>query len=279
MRASTEPLGELEEALKSTETVKSDLEDSEMTLQTETGSSSEEEGGGWFGGMSADFRVLASSIKNTAGGVASFVHRSALSVAAEIAALEHDEDTEHGEHCAKSSSGEGGPLRLPWEVKSEESTFNEDTLLKEKIMSLSSKESTFLQPFSSQKQDGAGDHHTNEQDVFVLDESRIQLIRQLLELDDQLAATHARLSGRSDVRETVFWRNYFHHCTETRDEHMRQFGPNTSVDVASDEMSFVCVRDPTSSAPTSLNSDACYSLGDLVIVDSDESQNNLDDGV
>jgi hypothetical protein len=268
MRASTEPLGELEDALKSTGTVKSDLEDSEMTLQTETGSSSEEEGGGWFGGMSADFRVLASSIKNTAGGVASFVHRSALSVAAEIAALEHDEDAEHGEH-----SGEGGSLRLPWEVKGEENKFNEDTLLKEKIISLSSKESTFLQPFASRKQEGVGDNHTNEEDAFVLDESRIQLIRQLLELDDQLAATHARLSGRSDVRETVFWRNYFHHCTETRDEHMRQFGP--SVDVASDEMSFVSVRDPISSAPTSLNSDSGY----LVIVDSDASENNLDGGV
>jgi hypothetical protein len=55
--------------LKSTGIVKSNLEDSDMTLQTETGSTSEEEGGGWFGGMSADFRVLASSIKNTAGGL------------------------------------------------------------------------------------------------------------------------------------------------------------------------------------------------------------------
>jgi hypothetical protein len=277
MRASTEPLGELEDALKSTETVKSDLENSEMTVQTETGSSSEEEGGGWFGGMSADFRVLASSIKNTAGGVASFVHRSALSVAAEIAALEHDEDVEHGEHCAKTSSGEGGPLRLPWEVKGNENIFSEDTLLKEKIVSLSSKESSFLQPFSSRKQDSAGDQYANEESAFVLDEARIQLIRQLLELDDQLAATHARLSGRSDVRETVFWRNYFHHCTDTRDEHMRQFGPN--VDIASDDMSFVCVRDPIASAPTSLNSDLCYSEGDLVIVDSDTSQSNLDVGV
>jgi hypothetical protein len=266
MRASTEPLGELEDALKSTGTVKSDLEDSETTLQTETGSTSEEEGGGWL----ADFRVLASSLKSTAGGVASFVHRSALSVAAEIAALEHDEDAEHGEHFTKSSSGEGGPLRLPWEVKGEENTFNEDTLLKEKIVSLSSKESTFLQPFSSRKQDGTGDHHTNEEDAFVLDESRIQLIRQLLELDDQLSATHARLSGRSDVRETVFWRNYFHHCTETRDEHMRQYGPN--VDVASDDMSFVCVRDSVASPPTSLNSDLCYSEGDLVIVGPDVSR-------
>jgi hypothetical protein len=251
--------------LKSTGTVKSHLEDSDMTLQTETGSTSEEEGGGWFGGMSADFRVLASSIKNTAGGVASFVHRSALSVAAEIAALEHDEDTEHGEHCAKSS-GEDGPLRLPWEVKGEDNIFNEDMLLKAKILSLSSKESTFLQPYSSRKKDGAGDHHTNEEDAFVLDESRIQVIRHLLELDDQLAATHARLSGRSDVRETVFWRNYFHHCTETRDEHIRQYGL-MCIDVASDDMSFVCVDGSVASPPTSLNSNSCYSVGDLVIVD------------
>jgi hypothetical protein len=267
MRTSTEPM----DALKSTGTMKSDLEDSDMTLQTETGSTSEEEGGGWFGGMSADFRVLASSIKNTAGGVASFVHRSALSVAAEIAALEHDEDTEHGEHYAKSSSDEGGPLRLPWEVKCEDNTFNEDLLLKAKIFGLSSKESTFLQPYSSRKKDGAGDHHTNEEDVFLLDESRIQVIRNLLELDDQLAATHARLSGRSDVRETVFWRNYFHHCTETRDEHIRQYGL-MSVDVASDDMSFVCVDGSIASPPTSLNSNSCYSVGDLVIVDSDESR-------
>jgi hypothetical protein len=265
MRTSTEPLGESEDALKPTGTVKSDLEDSDMTLQTESGSTSEEEGGGWFGGMSADFRVLASSIKNTAGGVASFVHRSALSVAAELAALEHDEDAEHGEHCTKSSSGEDGLLRLPWEVKGEENTFNEDLLLKAKILSLSSKESTFLQPYPSRKQDGADDHHTNEEDAFVLDESRIQVIRHLLELDDKLAATHARLSGRSDVRETVFWRNYFHHCTETRDEHTRQYGL-MSVDVANDDMSFVFA-----SPPTSLNS-VCHSVGDLVFVDSDASR-------
>lgn len=261
----------MEDALEeSSGTMKSDLEDSEITAQTETGSSSEEEGGGWFGSMGADFRVLASSIKTTAGGVASFVHRSALSVAAEIAALEHEEDAEHAEHCG-NSSGEGGPLRLPWEVKVDENTFSEDSLLKEKIASLSSKESTFLQPFASRKKDAAeDDHDADNEDAFVLTELRIQLIRRLLELDDQLAATHARLSGRSDVRETVFWRNYFHHCTETRDEHMRLFGQ--SVDVASgDDMSFVCVETYIASPPTSLNSDLCYSVGDLVLVDAEAS--------
>jgi hypothetical protein len=128
-------------------------------------------------------------------------------------------------------------------------------LLKAKIVCLSSNESTFLQPYSSRKNDGAGDHHTNEEDAFVLDESRIQVIRHLLELDDQLAATHARLSGRSDVRETVFWRNYFHHCTETRDEHIRQYGLMcVETDVTSDDMSFICVDGSIASPPTSLNS-------------------------
>lgn len=242
---------------------KSDLDESEMTVHTETGSTSEEEGtSGWFGGMGSDFRVLATSFKDTAGGVASFVHRSALSVAAEIASLELDDGDE--EQCDRSSTG-AEVLRLPWEVKTDEDTYEEDTALKEKIASLASKQSTFLQPFSTRHTDD-DDGGQEEEEAFVLDEQRIKLIRHLLDLDETLSTTHARLSGRSDIRENIYWQNYFHNCQQARDNHMRQYG--SGLDIASGgELSFVCVGDSVTSAPTSLNSDLFQSEDDLVIVD------------
>jgi hypothetical protein len=256
MKASVKSLEELEEVWESGEAGKSDLEESEMTLQTETGSTSEEEGStGWFGGMGADFRVLATSIKDTAGGVASFVHRSALTVAAEIASLELEKS--EGEN-------EGEPLRLPWEIRIDESTYEQDSILRDKIIGLSCNESTFLQPFSLPKISGANNDQEEEGD-FILDESRIQLIRHLLDLDENLAATHARLSGRSDVREIRFWKNYFYHCYQAREEHVRQFKPNLDI-VGGDDMSFVCVGSSIASAPTSLNSGIFQSEDDLVIV-------------
>lgn len=61
-------------------------------------SSEEEEGstgtgGGWFGtgGAFSDFRTLAVSLRETAGGVASVVKTCAINVAAEISLLEDEE--------------------------------------------------------------------------------------------------------------------------------------------------------------------------------------------
>jgi hypothetical protein len=46
----------------------------------------------WLGEIGVDIRSLATTIRHTASGVATFVHRSALTVAHEIARLEEEEE-------------------------------------------------------------------------------------------------------------------------------------------------------------------------------------------
>lgn len=188
-------------------TKKNELQDSEMTPPTETGSVSEDEGNSWFGGIGTDFRTLANSIKETIppafGGIASFVHRSALSVAAEIAALERDSELETERWRADNYRGtlqDSQSLHLPWEVKCELADAAKDGVplymtneeLMDAILALSLKESTFLEPFSQRHPEGKT---LTAKTNFVLDQHRIQLIRRLLDIDENLAAMHARLSG------------------------------------------------------------------------------------
>ena len=92
------------------------LQESDMTPLTE-GSTSEEDTG-WLGGIGADFRNIAISLRGVVpptigaiGDIANFVQRSALSVAAEIAQLERDSDDEAGDS--------DGWLRLPWEIRTD----------------------------------------------------------------------------------------------------------------------------------------------------------------
>ena len=82
------------------------------------GSTSEDEGG-WLGGIGADFRNIANSLKEVVpptigaiGDIATFVQRSALSVAAEIAQLERDSGDEDAGDLEQA-------LRLPWEILTE----------------------------------------------------------------------------------------------------------------------------------------------------------------
>ena len=197
------------------------LQDSELTPPTETGRTHEDDpssggGSGWFGGIGSDFRNLATSIKDNLppaiGGIANFVHESALSIAAEIAEMERDEELgaaarENEENYNASSSLASNvhadntvesSMSLPWEVTNEQNdnekdpVFVTDEELMEKILTLSLKETTFLEPFSPSQ--------TNQADcisTFVLDTRRIHLIRRLLDIDENLAAMHARLSGKS----------------------------------------------------------------------------------
>lgn len=172
------------------------LQESDMTPLTEGSTTSEEESG-WLGGIGADFRNIANSLKGAVpptigaiGDIAHFVQRSALSVAAEIAQLERD-----------SSDEEGGDveLRLPWEIAKESRSsitdYKEDEELKGKILALSVDHATFLRPFSVK---GSARLSPKEESKFVvLDEPRIHLIRRLLEVDENLAATHAHLSGKA----------------------------------------------------------------------------------
>lgn len=202
-------LEEYDEASAPSLTKKDSMQDSEMTPATETGSISEEEnttGGGWFG-IGSDVKAFARSIKDNAppaiGGFASFIHRSAMTVAAEIATLEREAELEterwREENYGKAHSGsEDDTLHLPWEVPHEskklrssscETIYEEDEELRQKIFDLSCHEDTFLGEETQEEDE-------NKDVPFSLDEPRINLIRRLLELDDNLAAMHAKLSGR-----------------------------------------------------------------------------------
>lgn len=176
------------------------------TATTESTSFSGEET--FFEALGSDFRLLANSFRETAGGVASFVQRSAMTVAAELSRLEENETDAHSESC------ESNPLNLPWEIKADEdSEYEENQYLKGRILALSREDSTFLRS-----------HETTSSLPFHMDESRIQLIRRLLELDENLATSHARLSGRIDVKETEFWKNYFDRCQREVEDYWNQYG-------------------------------------------------------
>ena len=205
-----------------------DLQDSSITTPTETGSISEDESLGWLGGITADFKTLACTLKETAGGVANFVQRSAMAVASEIAHLEEEELASQLERSNfEHQYDENITLHLPWEVLCGDH-YEEDEVLKEKIHALSTKEETFLRPYSAKDVNEdvvvAGELEEDAtrpviRPPFVLDEPRIQLVRRILDLDEKLATMHARLSGRSDVKEAVFWQNYFFNCELTREEY------------------------------------------------------------
>lgn len=77
-------------------------------------------------------------------------------------------------------------LPIPW---------GENLELKEKMMQISSRESTFTQP---------------HQDTTPLTPSRVHLIERLLALDENLAHAHAIWSPHMD--ENIFWNNYFANC-------------------------------------------------------------------
>jgi hypothetical protein len=174
------------------------------TTTTDSSSFSGEEN--FFEALGSDFRLLAASFRETAGGVASFVQRSAMTVAAELSRLEESELT------GECESGEIIPLNLPWVIKVDEDSDDQEILvLKERIMALSREDSTFLRS-----------HATADSPPFSLDEPRIQLIRRLLELDENLATSHARLSGRVDVKETEFWKNYFDRCRQEVEDYLSQ---------------------------------------------------------
>ena len=159
----------------------------------------------WFGGIGA----WASTLRETAGGVVKVVKTCAINVAAEIALLEDEEGLMDG----LNSSGE--PLHLPWQIRREETgEFCDDQDLQQKVFQLSQEERNFLEPYSWNTSDN------EDSDSFVLDDARVHVIRHLLTLDPQLSAAHARLSGRKDVHEVTFWRNYFHACDQTREAHV-----------------------------------------------------------
>ena len=250
-----------------------DLQSSAMT-----GSASDESVSGNNGGWLSDFRAIAWSLQQTAGGVANFVHRSAVAIADEIAQLEQEEmDKQHSEGSTFDDQvGDGATkvLSLPWELpavqdfeedndEEEEASYVEDSQLKDKILQLGENDAVFLGPYTTKR----------EEDTEFLDEARIALIRRLLQIDDQLARTHARLSGRSDVRETLFWKNYFYHVEQTQASHTALTTSLDSLVPAEEEdndddwekETTVFVQIPKS--PASMNSLGVHSVDSMVVID------------
>ena len=269
-----------------------DLQSSAMTGSASDESVSGGGGGGNSnnnGGWLSDFRAIAWSLQQTAGGVANFVHRSAVAIADEIAQLEQEEMEK--QHCEGSSfddqacEGATKVLPLPWELpavqdddddeeeegdeeEEEEASFVEDSQLKDKILQLGENDAVFLGPFTSKR----------EEDTEFLDEARIALIRRLLQIDDQLARTHARLSGRSDVRETLFWKNYFYHVEQTQASHTALTTSLDSLvpaeeednydddDWEKDTTAFVQIPKPPASM-NSMGSLGVHSVDSMVLID------------
>jgi len=126
---------------------------------------------------------------------------------------------------------------LPWEMKLKKSCregnistnlkmeshqmaistpYKDDEILKEKIFSLSLNESTFVSPFGDLSEDECRDRPTFN---FSLDDTTVQLVRRLLQQDQNLGLIHAKLSGRTRLKETMFWKNYFYHSRKVCEDH------------------------------------------------------------
>lgn len=177
---------------------KPDMESRVATLATD------EEDTDWLGSLGADFKSIATFFHDTAqpvvGGVASLVHQTALSVAAEIADWEREQQESNTKEAIgekMSSIDDQGPLLLPWELKKysdddqekKSMIVYEDEELMNDIMNLSANESTFLEPFTSLTDD------SSHEEAFTLDDNRISLIQRLLEADQSLVFAHTRMSG------------------------------------------------------------------------------------
>ena len=166
-------------------------------------------GGGWFGAIGSDFKILATSIKDTIppviGGFTNFVHR----VADEIAELERQGEMEaerwrqenYGTVSGSKEAGSSRHLHLPWELKAPvdnqegrqasdvvDDNYYADEDLLDTILGLSLLESTFQEPFLEDSLD-------DDCSEFVLDEPRRDLIRRLLAIDQNLAAQYGGIQG------------------------------------------------------------------------------------
>ena len=104
-------------------------------------------------------------------------------------------------------------LNLPWEVCQDSShdptvegeyeripVYLTDKELMKRIFALSNHDSTFLQPFLNNLFD-ANELPTrslpSHWSTFAIDEPRVKLINRILDIDENLASAHSRLSGES----------------------------------------------------------------------------------
>jgi hypothetical protein len=208
----------------------------------------------WLGEIGVDIRSLATTIRHTASGVATFVHRSALTVAHEIARLEEEEEEEeedheenhhgagpksaesHDEKEASSSNNkkkEPVRLRLPWELLQElHDNIDHDS----DESSATSGGILAVQPTPAFVEDGElkrrilllshdeksflqPHRQVLEEEETVLDAARIDLIQRLLRADSYLSIAHKNL--QSSISEATFWCNYFEACSAARHKYLQ----------------------------------------------------------
>lgn len=190
--------------------------------------SSEDGGNLWFG-LNGSLSGFAKSVGRNIDDLAHTINRGARNIINELSELENEAmglrsdngslDGSSSNLCEPSpdSSVEITILPLPWEIclQSTESDMKisivqkEDEILKESILALSTNEEVFTKPFTDS---------TKASESFRLDDARVMLIRRLLEVDRNLGKIHAKVSGRSEVKETLFWQNYFFHCERVKEE-------------------------------------------------------------
>lgn len=188
----------------------------------ETSYASSDEGGSPWSGLT----FIAKQVAHT-------INQSAKSLINELAELEYEARARSGSFDSDGTEAGGifgdgeaknvAILPLPWEICFQSTdeqlkisiVQKEDQVLKEKILALSSEESVFTGPFNEK--------NSNEDDsIFTLDDSRVMLIRRLLEIDSKLGRIHAKVSGRSTMKEKIFWMNYFFHCEKLRGDREKE---------------------------------------------------------
>lgn len=178
------------------------LQDQECTSPSgsvmETSYASSDEGGSPWSGLSS----LAKNVVRT-------INSSAKSLMNELAELEY-EARGKSRGCDDYDSEQGGDsvnsnnttiLPLPWEIcfQSTDENLNisivqkEDEPLKEMIMGLSKDESVFTRPFTEK-------NSNEDESIFKLDDSRVMLIRRLLDIDSNLGRIHAKVSGTNQLK-------------------------------------------------------------------------------
>ena len=160
----------------------------------------------WLG-----FGGLASTLAGGIDCLAGVIRHGARNIASELADIEAELEAERlGEQYPPRRNNGGidgdafdrSALPLPWQVKpSGGSDLVHDDELKEKILSLSTKETTFTGPY---KEADTVDGDSSEDTELVLDEPAVKLIKRLLYLDKNLADMHAKSSGEHKYQYTKF---------------------------------------------------------------------------
>eukprot|EP00978_Attheya_sp_CCMP212_P011128 scaffold27227_cov45-Attheya_sp.AAC.3 len=194
-------------------------------LSVGSGSLSEDDsaGSGWFSmsDLTSLARTLKATIPPAIDGLTGAIQRGAMNVAAEFAQMEREverEATRWREEKLADKEEAQEDLPLPWETNTRGGlSYTADDCLKERILALSKDEETFLKPHTFA--DSAEDGELEADSSFELDDRRVNQIHRLLAADSRLSKMHAQMSGRSDLKEKVFWKNYFYHCDMIRKEY------------------------------------------------------------